>query len=470
MLFFSKESIPYPFLVSYFKYICSNTQIKLNIMKHKHKPVPGGGRMYFPYYLIFILLQFPFCLSCSDSDSPNEQFDPNKPVEVSSIVPESAAIGLPLIIHGNNFGTDKSKIKVLFDDVEAKIIKAKNEHLYVLNPKQSNGEHTIKVIVGDKEGAMAKKFNYVVTASVTTVAGNGERGTSDGNSLEAEFVGPDYIAVDDKGNILASDWNGDRIRLISLEESKVTTLSKNDNAYGVCYSADYNTAYIAVESSSKLSYEYDCSSNWLRSVIENTVEIKDGAASLAIDKEGNIYYIGYRGAIARKDHLTKKVTIIGEIPNTLIDTKADGYGVDSYACYNSRDNNIYVSTKYDHAIIRFEAKSKLESKDFELYAGRVGNSGLGNGHRLEATFKGPRGMAFDSKGNMYIADSSNHVIRMIDTDGNVSTFIGNPIGGNQDGLIEDALFLLPYDITINPDDIMYVADSGNHRIRCISIQ
>ena len=220
-----------------------------------------------------------------------------------------------------------------------------------------------------------------------------------------------------------------------------------------------------------MSNELDCNSSWLRSVVPNTVDMGYGTATTVTDSKGNVYYIGYKGEIAQKNIETETITVIGKIPSDLIDIEADGSGVDYYAAYNPKDNHIYISTRFENVIIRFEAGIKtLESDDFELYAGTLNQSGLNNGPRLNATFYEPRGMAFDSKGNMYIADSKNNVIRMINPEGEVSTFIGNPEGGHKDGSLEEALFYRPYDVTISPEDFIYVADAGNHRVRCIAIQ
>ena len=178
--------------------------------------------------------------------------------------------------------------------------------------------------------------------------------------------------------------------------------------------------------------------------------------------------IGTMIMITKKDIKTGKLAIIGEIPEELV---GDYSGIDYYAAYNPKDNHVYISSRKTHIIFRFDASQvSLENGDFELYAGIFEHTGHNNGDRLQATFDSPKGMAFDSKGMMYIADTNNNVIRIINSEGKVSTFIGNSEGGYKDGSLEEALFYHPYDVTISPDDFIYVADYGNHRIRCIAIQ
>lgn len=80
-------------------------------------------------------------------------------------------------------------------------------------------------------------------------------------------------------------------------------------------------------------------------------------------------------------------------------------------------------------------------------------------------------VAVDSAGNIFVADQSNHKIRKITPAGIVSTFAG-PTSGNlagySDGTGAAAMFNYPYGLTIAADDTLYVADSGNNRIRKIT--
>ena len=76
-------------------------------------------------------------------------------------------------------------------------------------------------------------------------------------------------------------------------------------------------------------------------------------------------------------------------------------------------------------------------------------------------------LAIDNLGNIYIADSNNNVIRRISKTRKVTTLAGSTIGF-RDGIGEDAKFNSPAHLTIDSDYNIYVADSGNHRIRKIT--
>lgn len=81
-----------------------------------------------------------------------------------------------------------------------------------------------------------------------------------------------------------------------------------------------------------------------------------------------------------------------------------------------------------------------------------------------ARFDGPMGIALDAGGNVYVADSRNHRIRMVLPDGSVDTLAGSS-EGYTDGPAEDARFRFPSGVAVDSDGVVYVADTGNHCIR-----
>ena len=86
----------------------------------------------------------------------------------------------------------------------------------------------------------------------------------------------------------------------------------------------------------------------------------------------------------------------------------------------------------------------------------------------EAAFDKPAGIAIDLKGNIYVADSGNHAIRKIAKSGKVSTLAGNGVIGSQDGSGASASFDTPSDVAVDRKGNVYVADTLNHVIRKIT--
>ncbi|WP_230204473.1 SBBP repeat-containing protein, partial [Olavius algarvensis spirochete endosymbiont] len=83
-----------------------------------------------------------------------------------------------------------------------------------------------------------------------------------------------------------------------------------------------------------------------------------------------------------------------------------------------------------------------------------------------AKFNYPSGVAVDSSGNVYVADSNNHRIRKITPEREVSTLTGST-EGFADGTGTAALFDSPYGVAVDSSDNVYVADRENNRIRKI---
>lgn len=98
-------------------------------------------------------------------------------------------------------------------------------------------------------------------------------------------------------------------------------------------------------------------------------------------------------------------------------------------------------------------------------AGTELQSGLINSTVSSAKFNNPAGLARDSQGNVFVADSGNHCIRMISADGVVSTIAGSADYGFRDGPGAIARFAFPSAVALGPDGNLYVSDTNNTAIR-----
>ena len=104
--------------------------------------------------------------------------------------------------------------------------------------------------------------------------------------------------------------------------------------------------------------------------------------------------------------------------------------------------------------------------------GRVDTlAGIGEGWRdgpgVQAQFHTPSGIALDAAGNVYVADTGNHRIRRIGPDGVVSTLAGDGVAGFADGAAAQARFDAPMGVAVDATGRVYVADTYNDRIRVI---
>jgi sugar lactone lactonase YvrE len=98
----------------------------------------------------------------------------------------------------------------------------------------------------------------------------------------------------------------------------------------------------------------------------------------------------------------------------------------------------------------------------------TGIPGNADGDKSEATFSNLMGVAADSAGNVFIADSRNNVIRKIDADGSVTTIAGSGRQGSADGKGTAASFFFPGGIAMGPGGALYVADTQNSLVRRIA--
>ncbi len=119
------------------------------------------------------------------------------------------------------------------------------------------------------------------------------------------------------------------------------------------------------------------------------------------------------------------------------------------------------------AVCALPARAQLLT--FVHLAGSPGGAAYEDGAGGAAHFHTPIGVATDSAGNAYVADSLNHVIRRVRPDGVVSTFAGQAgVQGALDGIGGGALFNTPSGVAVDAHDIVYVADTKNQTIRRIT--
>jgi DNA-binding beta-propeller fold protein YncE len=126
---------------------------------------------------------------------------------------------------------------------------------------------------------------------------------------------------------------------------------------------------------------------------------------------------------------------------------------------------LYVADSRNNRI----RKVNTTTGEVTTYAGsgveRTRLDGLGT----SATFWFPQGLAIDTAGSMYVADSYNHAIRKIDPSGMVTTVAGGFSAGFADGSPTSALFASPSAVALDPaSGNLYVADTDGKRIRTIT--
>lgn len=170
--------------------------------------------------------------------------------------------------------------------------------------------------------------------------------------------------------------------------------------------------------------------------------------ALAIDTGGTLYVAdaGETNRIRRIDPDGTVTTLPGQF-----DTPS-GIAIDTAG-------NVIVADTGANAIRRISPDGVLTT-----IAGD-GTAGFRDGPANLARFNGPIGVAVDADGTIYVADSYNDRIRVIDANGQVSTLAGGALQGFRDGQGETAAFNTPCGLIIGRDGALIVADTGNDAIR-----
>lgn len=134
------------------------------------------------------------------------------------------------------------------------------------------------------------------------------------------------------------------------------------------------------------------------------------------------------------------------------------------------NGKLLVADSSNHRLRTLDADKSALYAGYWLGEDEAGNpiGGLNDDSAERAAFDSPSGLAVDAKGNVYVADSGNHAIRKITPDGTVTTLAGSGLLGSADGKGTNAQFHAPSDVAVDSKGNVYVADTLNHLIRKIA--
>ena len=159
---------------------------------------------------------------------------------------------------------------------------------------------------------------------------------------------------------------------------------------------------------------------------------------------------------------------VSTLAGNAIPGSADGAGAaasfnNPYGVAVDTAGNVYVADTSNHTIRKTSPAGVVTT-----LAGTAGSPGSTNGVGAAARFKFPAGVTVDTAGNVYVADSGNHLIRKISPAGVVTTLAGTANSpGPNDGTGANARFNFPSGVAVDTAGNVYVAD-GNHTVRKIS--
>ncbi|KOF01369.1 hypothetical protein OB69_17950, partial [Roseivirga seohaensis subsp. aquiponti] len=279
-------------------------------------------------------------------------------------------------------------------------------------------------------------FNHVIrkvsnSGHVSTIAGTGAIGYVDGTASEATFNEPSSIVIDSHGNLYVADRENHAVRKISLSGEVSTFAGNGQRGYmdGQGTSAQFSRpTELAIDSNDNI-YVTDQSNYRVRKISP------EGVVS-TIAGNGDSGYVDGDGTIAQFSQLT-------------------GITVDL-------NGNIYVSDYDNHRIRKINPQGNVST-----LAGSSTRSVI-DGLGAEAAFYSPFGMAIDEKFNIYITDQ--RYVRKITPDGQVTTIAGSNQNGNTDGEGLSASFNEPHGVVIDSKGDLFITESSNNFIRRVSLK
>jgi sugar lactone lactonase YvrE len=168
-------------------------------------------------------------------------------------------------------------------------------------------------------------------------------------------------------------------------------------------------------------------------------------------------------------------TLVGNGPSSSPDTVPAGTGTgvllqNPMGVAVDSDGHVYISDTGNNRICKVVSGGILETiaGATSLAGPLIYRTGFINGTGTEASFNGPTGLCVDLKGNIFVADTQNNAIRKVTPSGKVSTVAGNGQPFYKEGRKTDAGFSFPTGICVDLNNVLYVADSSNNVIRRIT--
>jgi sugar lactone lactonase YvrE/uncharacterized low-complexity protein len=351
--------------------------------------------------------------------------------------------------------------------------KASDAQLY--NPRAVAFSKTGEVFIGDALNHRIRKIDK--NGIITTVAGKpantsasgsptGAFGGDGGPATEAQLNQPHGVAVDSKGNVYIADSLNNRIRKIDAGTGKIDTILGSDNKKGRP-EGPAETAVLKFPKSLFMTPDdvlYICNTGG-----NTVVKVDLKAIPLMVTRvAGNLYNKRYGGD--------------GKFATDAQLNTPQGVWVvkDGTVYISDSENNLARMVTPDGKISTVAgdtaaAQKAAETNQYPIPADSAGDGGPAS----QAHLNGPRGIAVDEAGNVYIAEEQGARIRRIDPSGIITTIAGTgttKADGHDPHVPGDpgpapaleAQFNTMHDLNLDKDGNLWIADSKNNRIRMVT--
>lgn len=282
------------------------------------------------------------------------------------------------------------------------------------------------IYVADAGNNLIRKITS--DGKVTTFAGSGTQGDADGIGTAATFNGPQGITLDGNGNLYVAEGTGKMIKKIT-SAGAVTTLAGGgpSGADGTGTAAGFSAPTgVAVDGSGNL-------------FVADVTKIRKITSAGVVTTFAGSATVGSANGTGTAASFAQIISIIIDVAG-----------------------NLYVTDAGNNMI------RKITSDGLVSTLAGSGTKGSADGNGNAATFTTPISLTGDNLGNIYVGDSA-HLIRAVDSFGQVTTIAGTGFSGLANGTGSTASFSTPYGLSVGIGKV-YVADTFNNMIRVITSQ
>jgi len=459
-------------------------------------------------YLAIALLSFSlFTISCDDKD------EIQCITGVSEFSPQQGGYGTNVLISGENFPIDASKISVTINGIDIPIIRSNEEQILVEIPKNKEiGTAPLAITIDGQNFTSSSDFSYMRTRTVTTLAGTGERGYQDGPGNEAKFsFTTDWgetrrggIDVDDDLNVYVSDAANQCIRKIA-PDGTVSTVAGQGPVEITDWAINWRH-----ENDGKGSYNAQIRPTDVKVDSKGNMYVTDDyiGGMVMFEPDGKAHYLGWGGGInCIAIDETNNTLYLNDHNGGIIYTSAmDNYGPSpapiqqiisgvvwsAGMAVDERNGDLYLVYHDANQILKYK---RGDWNNPTVVAGS-GQEGYIDGSAMSARFYYPWGIAIDNDGNLYVGGNGNGAastsaadqsVRFIDANtGYVTTFAGGQYAGFTNGeysipsyagintttsnYSSPARFSAPTGVAVDKNGVVYVLDRANNAVRKIETE
>ncbi|MEW5974450.1 MAG: putative Ig domain-containing protein [Acidobacteriota bacterium] len=267
----------------------------------------------------------------------------------------------------------------------------------------------------------------------------------EGLAAESALLNPTGVTIDKSGNLWIADTGNHRVRKVS-QTGVITTVAGNGTTG---YSGDGGPA---------------------------TEAQLNSPVDVSVDERGNLFIA--EGQAIRQVAPDGRISTVAGGARSGFDGDGGPATQASLSCPRSvevdSNGNLYIADLLNHRIRKVSADGTMQTIAGSGSVDSAGSQGGGyygdGGPATSALLRYPRGIALDSAGNLYIADSWNHRIRRVTPAGTIDTLAGTGIAGSggDGGPARQAQLRFPEAVEVERDGNLLIADLGNRRIRRVT--